>query len=94
MVNTFTDAEVSIADGLIKTMRHCEPWSDHVTVDALNLMTDAIQMKDGQMARAVVSAGATATGLPWCVEILKTAITVACEKCPTILLDALPMTYY
>ena len=94
MASRFTNDEVTIADGLAKALRHCEPWTDHLLPSTLEQMTKAIHKKDLYSARAIVTSGALPDSNVLCIELLKIAIVHIGTKAPTVLLEAIPISYY
>lgn len=94
IVTEFTDAEVSVSSGIKDTLRHCEPWSQHLTADGIKQMNQAISRSNVDLAKEAIDKGLTDTSAPWCIDLLKTAVVLVCTKCPKILKEALPTHYY
>lgn len=94
LVHQFTDTEISIAVGIRDSMNHCEPWSQHLTNEGIRKLNVALSKNNAGLAKEAIDTSLTATNAPWCIEILKTAVVLACTKCPTILKDSLPASYY
>jgi hypothetical protein len=90
----FTDADISVAVGLRDTMEHCEPWSNHISVDGLQQLDRALRSQNVEKARNIIDLSKTDSHAPWCIEILKTAVVVVCTKCPRILKEAMPQNFY
>jgi hypothetical protein len=93
-VSQFTNTEVSVASGLRDILIDCEPWSQHLTADGIKQMNEAIKRGNEGLAREVIDKSLTETSAPWCINTLKTAVVLVCTKCPSILKEALPSSYY
>jgi len=91
---TFTDNEVQTAFHLRETLTHCEPWSQHLTNEGIKKMNKFLKHNDANKVKEVINKSITESSAPWCIDTLKTAVTLVCTKCPTFLKEALPISYY
>jgi hypothetical protein len=94
IVNEFTDTEVSVSSGLRDMLVDCEPWSQHLTESGIKQMNKALSLGKADLAKEVIDKSLTETSAPWCINTLKTVVVLVCTKCPTILKEALPSSYY
>ena len=86
----FTDKEITIADSLARGLEECEPMSDHVNELSLSVMHKAIKQSNYKLAKDAIRSDTKEGAKKICIELLVTAAVIACDKCPDILLDALP----
>ena len=86
----FTDKEITIADSLARGLDECKPMSNHVDELSLSVMHKAIKQSNYKLAKDAIRAGTKKQAKKICIELLVTAAVIACDKCPGILLDALP----
>jgi len=93
-VSHFTDHEVSVSNELKDMIKNCEPWSQHLTKSGLKQMNQALSQGNLQKAKEAIETGKIDTSAPWCISALKIAVVFVCTKCPTILKEALPSSYY
>ena len=90
LITLFTDKEVTLAHSLARGLNECEPLSNHVDELSLSVMSKAIKNADYKSAESAIRAGTKEGAIASCVEILVSAAMIACDKCPSILRDALP----
>ncbi len=90
LVTIFTNQEITVADSLARGLEECHPMSDHVNELSLSVMHKAIKQSNYKLAKDAIRSGAKEGAKKVCIELLVTAAVTACDKCPDILLDALP----
>lgn len=89
-VSLFTNKDITLATSLVRGLDECKPMSDHVDDLSLAVMQKAIKQSNYKLAKDAIRSGAKEGAKKICIELLIAAAVTACDKCPNILLDALP----
>lgn len=90
----FSDTDVSTAVYLREMLDDCKPWSQHLTEDGIKQLNKAISKGKPDLAKQAINKHLSETSAPWCIKALKVAVVIVCDKCPSILYDAIPTSYY
>lgn len=94
ILEEFTDSDISKAVRVRDMLTDCEPWSNHLNSEGIRQMNNAIKKDDVSTAIKAIDNNLLDTRADWCIAALKLAVEFACTKCPRILSDALPSSYY
>jgi hypothetical protein len=63
--STFTDAEIVRFKDTANLLQSCEPWENHLLDEAYPKLNKALDRKNYQVARNIISEHQTKTAAPW-----------------------------